>query len=137
MVYDLLVYPWVMLVLAAFEGRVVVHFNHAGIPVVIFDIHAVQAPPDCVCGIEPGPYDMRGDIPLGDTLYPAIDDMPVDGGLDLERDRRDRIFADIEELPVEDADTPVVLALHVLLDYDPVREPDNPAGHPEEARDIG
>ena len=103
--------PRVMFVFPALERGVVVHFYHAGVPVVILDIHAVQAPPDCVRGIEPGPDDVRGHVPFGNTLYPAIDHMPVDGCLDLEGDRRDRILADIEELPVEDTDPPVVFAL--------------------------
>src|SRR5208337_2959803 len=81
--YDLFVDLRVTGILPAFERGVVVHLNNVRVAIIIFYVHAVQATPDRVRRIDAQPDDMRGHGLFRNALDPAIDEVPVDRGLDL------------------------------------------------------
>ena len=111
-----------MLILATFQGGVIINLNNIELSVALLYVHAVQSFADGFASLFSEIDNPWWHLIGRHALHIAIDNMAIDGSLDLEGLGGDDVSAGVEQLSVYGAHSPVEPALDVLLNYDPIRE---------------
>ena len=77
MINNLFINIRVTAIFTTFKGWVVVHLNNIRIPVIILNVHPIQAVADRGCGFFPETDHVGGNGIFRYALNPAVDDMSV------------------------------------------------------------
>ena len=110
----------VMLILATFQGRIIIDLNDIELSVALFYVHTVHSFAYGIAGLFSEIDDLRRDLIGRHALHIAIYDMAIDRSLDLEGLGGYDIPAGVEQLAIDSAHSPVEPALDVLLNHNPV-----------------